>query len=284
MRNVLFAMGAAFFAFSSSTYAGPDSAKLAEVLAAQPEDVQARYVYRHPYETLDYFGVIPGDVVVEALPGGGWYTKILSAYIGPEGKVVGVDYSRDLFPLFGFFSEEQLKAKETWKEDWVAGTAEWGIEDGAPISAFVFGDMPEQMKGTADTVLFIRALHNLARFEGQGGFLTMALQNAFDVLKPGGIVGVVQHQARDEMPDDWAGGQNGYLKDDFVIRVMTEAGFEFAGMIDVNFNEKDQPTTEDLVWRLPPTLLGTRDNPELKAEREAIGESNRMTLKFRKPK
>ena len=284
MRNVLFAMGAALFAFSSSIHAGPDSARLAEVLAAQPEDVQARYVYRHPQETLDYFGVIPGDVVVEALPGRGWYTKILSAYVGPEGKVVGVDYSRDMFPLFGFFSEEQLKAKETWKEDWVAGTAEWGIENGAPISAFVFGEMPAEMKGTADTVLFIRALHNLARFEDQGGFLTAALQNAFDVLKPGGIAGVVQHQARDEMPDDWAGGQNGYLKDDFVIQVMTDAGFEYAGMIDVNFNEKDQPTTEDIVWRLPPTLLGARDNPELKAEREAIGESNRMTLKFRKPK
>ena len=80
MRKSLFALGAAFFAFSGSAVAGPDSAKLAEVLAAQPEEVQARYVYRHPQETLDFFGVIPGDVVVEALPGRGWYTKILSAY------------------------------------------------------------------------------------------------------------------------------------------------------------------------------------------------------------
>jgi predicted methyltransferase len=283
MRSFLFALGAAVFAFSGSAVAGPDPARLAEVLAAQPEEVQARYVYRHPQETLEFFEVSPGGVVVEALPGRGWYTKILSAYVGPQGKVVGVDYSRDMFPLFGFFSDEQLKAKETWKEDWVAGTAEWGIENGASISAFVFGEMPVEMKGTVDTVLFIRALHNLARFEDQGGFLTTALQNAFDVLKPGGIAGVVQHQARDGMPDDWAGGRNGYLKDDFVIRVMSDAGFEYLGMSEVNHNEKDQPTVDDLVWRLPPTLLGARDNPELKAEREAIGESNRMTLKFRKP-
>jgi predicted methyltransferase len=89
--------------------------------------------------------------------------------------------------------------------------------------------------------------------------------------------------ARDEMPDDWAGGQNGYLKEDFIIGAMQEAGFEFVGSSEINFNPKDQPTDEDMVWRLPPTLATSRDNPELKAQLEAIGESNRMTLKFRKP-
>jgi predicted methyltransferase len=95
-------------------------------------------------------------------------------------------------------------------------------------------------------------------------------------------VGVVQHQARDEMPDEWAGGQNGYLKDDFVIAVMQEAGFEFVGMNDINSNEKDQPSDSDIVWRLPPSLATSKEDPELKAAMEAIGESNRMTLKFRK--
>jgi predicted methyltransferase len=188
-----------------------------------------------------------------------------------------------MYPLFGFFSEEQLKEKETWVDDFPAGAKEWSGEDGAPVTAFVFGAMPEKMKGTADAVLFIRALHNLARFESNGGFLTAALQNAWDVLKPGGIVGVVQHQARDEMPDDWAGGQNGYLKNSFVISVMEEAGFELVAESDLNANPKDQPTDQDIVWRLPPSLVTSRDNPELKAELEAVGESNRMTLKFRKP-
>jgi predicted methyltransferase len=143
--------------------------------------------------------------------------------------------------------------------------------------------MPVELKGTADAVLFIRALHNLARFEEEGGYLTAALQDAFDVLKPGGTVGVVQHRARDTKSDEWAGGQRGYLKMSFVIAKMEEAGFEFEGGIEINMNEKDQPGEEDIVWRLPPSFATSHENPELKAEMEAIGESNRMTLKFRKP-
>jgi len=262
---------------------GADTERLASVLAAQPEETQARYQYRHPRETLEFFGIAPGTVVVEALPGAGWYSKVLLPYMGSEGRLIGADYSLDMYPLFGFFSEDQLEKKKTWVQDFPAGAEEWAGEDGAAVSAFVFGLMPEEMKGTADAVLFIRALHNLARFEKDGGFLTTALQNAYDVLKPGGIVGVVQHQARDGMPDEWAGGQHGYLKEGFVIERMTEAGFEFTGAIDINFNEKDQPTDSDIVWRLPPSLATSKDNPELKAQLEAIGESNRMTLKFRKP-
>ena len=145
------------------------------------------------------------------------------------------------------------------------------------------GSIPEEMHGTADAAVVIRTLHNLARFESRGGFLTTALSDLYNILKPGGVVGVVQHQARDEKSDEWASGARGYLKDDFVIDRMTNAGFEFAGMIDVNFNAKDQPGEEDVVWRLPPTLSGSKDNDELKAAMLEIGESNRMTLKFRKP-
>jgi len=269
---------------SGNVLAGGSTAeKLSAVLAEQPEEVQARYPYRHPAETMEFFGIVPGMTVVEALPGGGWYTKVLLPYLGPEGSLIGADYSRDMYPLFGFFDEEYLKEKETWVADFTADAKGWGGEDGASVTAFVFGSMPEEIKGTADAVLFIRALHNLARFEGEGSFLSAALQNAYDVLKPGGIVGVVQHQARDGMSDEWAGGQNGYLKKGFVIAKMQEAGFEFVAGSDINMNGKDQPTEEDIVWRLPPSLATSRDNPELKAEMEAIGESNRMTLKFRKP-
>jgi len=261
----------------------PDSEKLAAVLAGQAEEIQARYEYRHPQETLEFFGIAPGMTVVEALPGSGWYTKILSPYLGPDGELVGADYSLDMYPLFGFFSEERLKEKETWVDDFTAGAKEWSGDDGAPVSAFVLGSMPEELKGSADAVLFIRALHNLARFEGDGAYLTAALKDAYDVLKPGGTVGVVQHWARSNMSEEWAGGQNGYLKKIFVIARMEKAGFKFVAEIDANVNEKDQPTEEDIVWRLPPSLATSRENPELKAEMEAIGESNRMTLKFRKP-
>ena len=256
---------------------------LATVLAAQPDEVQARYAYRHPQETLEFFEIEPGMTVVEALPGGGWYSKILMAYLGPEGKLVGADYAADMFPLFGFFSEEQLEAKKSWVPTWVAEAEGWGVENSSAVSAFQFGSLPEDMKGSADAVVSIRALHNLARFESQGGFLTAAVQNMYDVLKPGGLVGVVQHQARDEKPDEWANGSRGYLKDDFVIETFTNAGFEFAGMTAINFNEKDQPGEDDIVWRLPPSLATSRENPELREQLTAIGESNRMTLKFRKP-
>ena len=268
---------------SFSALASDDnSEQLASVLAAQSSEVQARYIYRHPQETLSFFGIRPGMTVVEALPGGGWYTKILLPYLGSDGQLIGVDYSAEMYPLFGFFSEEQLKEKDAWVEDFTADAVEWGGEDGAAVSAFVFGSIPEDMKGKADAVLFIRALHNLARFEGQGSYLSMALKNAFDLLKPGGVVGVVQHEGRDGMPDDWAGGQMGYLKQSFVIAKMEEAGFEFVANNDINNNAKDQPTETDIVWRLPPSYATSRDNVELKAEMEAIGESNRMTLMFRK--
>jgi predicted methyltransferase len=260
-----------------------DSERLATVLAAQPADVQARYAWRHPQETLEFFGVEPGMTVVEALPGGGWYSKVLLPYLGSEGRLIGADYALEMYPLFGFFNEEQLKAKETWMQQFTADATAWAGEGGAAVSAFVLGSLPEELKGQADAVLLIRAMHNLARFEQEGGFLSAALQNAYDVLKPGGIVGVVQHQARDGMPDEWASGRNGYLKRDFVIARMEAAGFELVDSSSFNENDKDVPTTEDIVWRLPPSLATSRDNPELRGRMEAIGESNRMTLKFRKP-
>jgi predicted methyltransferase len=145
--------------------------------------------------------------------------------------------------------------------------------------------MPAEMAGTADVVFFARVLHNLARFQDEGisDYLDVALDDAFNALKPGGIFAVVQHQARDDMPDNWANGANGYLKKQFVIDQVEAAGFEFVAESDVNANPADKPTTDDFVWRLPPTYATSRDNDELKAKYTATGESNRMTLKFRKP-
>lgn len=267
----------------AATSSPSSSDHLAAVLASQPDDVRARYQYRHPQETLEFFGIEPGMTVVEALPGGGWYTKILLPYLGENGKLIGADYAIDMYGNFDFATEEFLERKKTWVSDWTADAAEWGGDRSAEVGAFVFGDLPPEMHGSADAVLLIRALHNMARFEADGGYLTAAMKDVFDVLRPGGIVGIVQHHARDDMPDDWAGGQNGYLKKDFVIAAMEQQGFELVGSSDVNANDMDQPTADDIVWRLPPSLGTSADNEELRATMMAIGESNRMTLKFRKP-
>lgn len=260
-----------------------DPAALAKVLATQPDKTRARYMYRNPQKTLEFFGVAPGMTVVEALPGGGWYTKILLQYVGEDGHLIGVDYAESMWPKFGFFGPDFIASKKTWTTDWVADAEEWGVPNSAPISAFVFGSMPQDVKGTADAVLFIRAMHNLSRFENDGDYLTTAVRDAYDVLKPGGIVGIVQHRAPDGASNDWASGAKGYLKRDFVIAQMRDAGFEYVGSSDVNANPKDNPGEQDVVWRLPPTLITSRDDEELNAKMRTIGESNRMTLKFRKP-
>lgn len=264
--------------------AAPTSAEvLAAVLAAQPEDVQARYMYRHPQETLEFFGIEPGMTVVEALPGGGWYSKILVPYLGAEGQLIGANYAMPMWPLFGLFSDERIEEFRTWTTDWPMEAGAWHGDMGASISAFEFGSMPESMAGTADAVLLVRALHNLARFESNGGYLTTALQDVYNILKPGGVVGVVQHEASTEMSAEWASGARGYLHRQFVIDSMTAAGFVYEDASEVNANPNDMPGADDFVWRLPPTLVTSRENPELRAQMEAIGESNRMTLRFRKP-
>ena len=263
--------------------AGADAARLEKILAAQPEMTRERYRYRHPQETLEFFGLAPGSTVVEALPGGGWYSKVLLAYLGEKGSLIGADYAMNMWPKFGFFSEKQLEEKKTWISTWTAEAEGWRTEDSAAVSAFQLGSMPESVKGSADAVLFIRALHNLNRFEGDGGYLSAALKDAWEVLKPGGILGVVQHHARDEKSDEWAGGQRGYLKKSNLIKTLETVGFEYVAASDINANPDDQPGDEDIVWRLQPTFATSRDNPDLKKKLAAIGESNRMTLKFRKP-
>ena len=256
---------------------------LAAILDAQPDEARARYAYRHPRETIEFFGIEPGMTVVEGLPGGGWYTRILLPFLGEDGRLIGADYSLDMYPNFGFATDEFLAEQAKWVPNWVAWGREFAGENGADVRAFHFGSLPDDLAGTADVVLMVRALHNLARFEDEGGFLTEALGEAFAVLKPGGTLGIVQHHARDEMSDEFANGSRGYLKKGFVIAAVESAGFEFVADSDINANPKDQPSEEDMVWRLPPVLGSSGDNPELRAELEAIGESNRMTLRFRKP-
>ena len=267
----------------SAVPAAEEQDRLSRVLAAQPEDVQARYAYRHPKETLEFFGIEPGMTVVEGLPGRGWYTRILLPYLGKGGHLIGANYALDMWPYFPFGTDEFVDSQRTWTTDWPAGAEEWRDEDSATLDAFVLGSMPDALAGTADVVFLARVLHNLANFEEEGGFMTAALADSFRILKPGGTLGIVQHQARDDMSDEFADGSHGYLRKSFVIEAAQRAGFEFVAESNVNENPNDRPGEDDVVWRLPPTFSTSADNPDLKAEIAAVGESNRMTLKFRKP-
>ncbi len=261
---------------------GFDGARMDEVLLKQAADVQSRFKWRHPRETLEFFDVAPGMTVVDTLPGSIWYSGILADYLGPDGKVIGADYAPSMWALFGQFAPPPEK-KAVWPAEWVAGSVEWRPENGAEIGALAFGAVPEDVKGQVDVVLMIRALHHFNRLEEEGGFLSAALQDTMAMLKPGGVVGVVQHRAPEANSAKWAEGDNGYLKQSDMIAAFESAGFEFVESSEINANPADKPTESDFVWRLPPSLANSRDNPKLKAEMEAIGESDRMTLKFRKP-
>ena len=254
LKNSLAIALAAMLTACASTYENssiePENTALKAALAVQDEAAQARFSARKPEQTLDFFGIEPGMTVVEALPGGGWYSKILLPYLGKDGELVGVDYALPMWSNFGFMTPERIEAKKTWVETWTNDAQAWRGEGSATVSAFQFNAVPESMKGKADAVLFIRALHNLSRFEEKGGYLSSALEETYAVLKPGGIVGVVQHQAREDRPDSWATGANGYLKKSALIAKMQASGFEFVGESSINENPLDQATEGDIVWRL----------------------------------
>ena len=263
----------------------PDSAEaLKSVLAAQPEAVQARYAYRHPAETLAFFQIEPGMTVVEALPGGGWYSKILIPYLGPEGELVGWHYPDAIWSaIMPNADEERIANFIAMGDNWAAGTAEWGIEGGSPVSQYKMTAVPEEAYGTADAVLFIRALHNLYRTEEDHAFLSSTIKEAYALLKPGGVLGVVQHRAPETNSSDWADGNAGYLREEDLIAAFGAEGFILDASSEINANPKDEPTEEDVVWRLPPTRGGTEEGTPERAAVDAIGESDRMTLRFLKP-
>lgn len=256
--------------------------KLMAVLAMQDDKAKARFEFRNPGETLMFLGIEPGMKVAEALPGGGWYSKILIPYLGDEGHLTGLDYSLKMWPEFSFMTPERIEAKKTWPADWTERAQDWRAGSKATIDAATFGARNTEADGTYDAVLFIRAMHNVSRFEANGGYMTEAIADTHAMLKTGGIVGVVQHSGPESNSDEWATGSNGYLKKSAVIAAFESAGFELVGESDINANPKDVPSDTDSVWRLLPSLRGHDDNPEKKAKMEAIGESNRMTLKFKK--
>lgn len=255
---------------------------LASVLAAQPAEIKERYAARHPAETLAFFDVKAGDTVIETLPGAGWYSGILHPYLGENGKLIGAHYPMGVMERLGL-DKDRLQAMLERNANWQKTTLAKAVSKGGALEAFDMTAMPERFQGSADKVLFIRSLHNLSRFNKDGGFLDKAIAEAFRALKPGGIAGVEQHRAPEAASDAWADGSNGYMKQSKVIAAFEAAGFKLADASEINANPKDKPTEADNVWRLPPALRGLeKDSDKWRAMKE-IGESDRMTLKFVKP-
>lgn len=256
--------------------------RLAEILAAQPEETKARYGARRPAATLRFCEIKEGDAVIETLPGGGWYSRILFPYLGKNGRLTGANYPLGMFQRFGW-DEARVKTVVERDKGWPKLIATDPVSEGGTIDSFTITEMPNDMDGSADKVLFIRSLHNLSRFDGEAGYLKTALAEAFRSLKPGGIACVVQHQAAEDASDAWADGVNGYLKKSRVVAAFAAAGFKLAEASDMHVNSKDRPTENESVWRLPPNFRGVDENSAQWRAYKDIGESTRMTLKFVKP-
>ncbi|SDE36163.1 class I SAM-dependent methyltransferase [Kordiimonas lacus] len=247
------------------------SMKLDAVLEAQPDAIKARYQYRHPKQALEFFGVKPGMTVADTLPGE-YYSRILLPYLGDDGALIGVQYSLAHRAIDWKGDAEKLANHKGWPARFTAAAEQWRGGSEADISAHLFGDFPASMDGSVDVFLMVRATHHLHKHEETGGTLSSALADIMRLLKPGGTLGIIQHRAPEGNSDEWAKGFNGYVKQDAVVKAVTAAGFELVETSEMNANPKDQPTENDYVWRLPPS-----------GDAKDIGESDRMTLKFRKP-
>jgi predicted methyltransferase len=223
--------------------------------------------YRHPYETLAFFGVRPGDTVVEIWPGGGWYTEILAPYVARRGAYYAVDMSAER--LGGV---RRLMA---------ANAGLYGRVRTAAFPTFAPADTPVP-DGSADVVLTFRNVHNwVSGYQrDRVPYAEEAFRQMFRMLRPGGTLGVVDHRLP-ETADSARERTSGYLKVSTVCRLAEAAGFRFVGASEVNANPRDTADWPDGVWTLPPALrLGERD----RARYLAIGESDRMTLRFVRPR
>lgn len=229
---------------------------------------KARDVYRHPYETLRFFKPEPGLSVAEIWPGGGWYTHILAPYLAESGDLtlVGFNVSAP--------SERERKRLDMYRA-WMAERPE--VYGTMALADFNANDDDIAPAGSLDRVYTFRNLHNWTA----GGYADVAFRAFFKALKPGGYLGLVDHRL-DEA--DAADHRDGYVKPSYAVALAEAAGFEFVGASEVNANAKDTRDHSAGVWTLPPRLRRAKeDPPEVTAGYVAIGESDRMTLLFRKP-
>lgn len=254
--------------------AAPDNGALLEAALAgehRTGEERARDQHRHPKETLLFFGVEPDMSVVEIYPGGGWYTQVLAPYLkAGGGKLYAAGFSPEgaserVRAALADFRAQYVEQPETY------GDVEMTVLGGEVAPA-----------GAADAVVTFRNVHNwLSRGDAQDYF-----EDFYDALKPGGVLGVVEHRADGaELPRD---GSKGYVYTDDVIALAEGAGFEFEAASEINANPKDTKDHPFGVWTLPPArrsseIRGQEDPNFDRAPYDAIGESDRMTLKFRKP-
>lgn len=268
-----------------SNLSASDEASLVAILEGRDAETKTRDAARRPLETLSFFGIQSDMAVVEVLPGRGWYTEILAPYLAERGAIMGLNYADDTWPMFGFFTAEQIAETIERNNAYPMKAKDLAGSD-IKASSTSFGKIATSDYGTFDAVLFIRALHNLHRFEAEAGTFTRAVADSNKLLKTGGIVGVVQHWAPEIAADEWADGNGGYLKESRIIELFEAGGFKLVGRSLHNANPNDVPTRDDVVWRLPPTLnTGKLEGAEKEAAIEkntAIGESNRIVLKFAK--
>lgn len=232
---------------------------------------KARDKYRHPRETLAFFGFRPDMTVVEMLPGGGWYTEILAPALKDKGKLYAAHYSAN----GGAYRRRSL--------------GNFLVKVGT--SPEIYGDMtittlamPNELEvappGSADLVVTFRNVHNWFEDESTPNAAELGFTAMFKALKPGGILGITDHRWPDPDSED-PKAANGYISAERTIEYAEAAGFEFAGSSDINRNPKDTHDHPQGVWTLPPTLeLGDQDREKYLE----IGESDRFTLKFVKPK
>lgn len=230
----------------------------------------ARDVYRHPSQTLAFFGVTPTQTVIEVWPSGGWYAEILGPMLRDKGQYIGAvndpaAATSERGKASAERGEKTLRDKFAARPDVYGGAKLVLIDPAKPV----FG-----APGSADTVLTFRNVHNWRMAKQAEGMFA----GFFAVLKPGGTLGVVEHRAAKDVPAD---DESGYVGQDQVIAYAKAAGFELVGKSEVNANPKDTKDYPKGVWTLPPVLTnGDVD----KAKYLAIGESDRMTLRFVKPK
>ena len=224
-----------------------------------PKNV-VRDVYRHPYETLDFFGIKQDMTVIELSPGGGWYTEILANYIHYPGTLIAAHFNPD---AGGYYKRGRANFEKKMNSSPMYGRVE-----------IVNIDSTLAEPNSVDAVLTFRNLHNWL-----GPLLDTIFSNSYKALKPGGIFGVVEHRA-DEGTTLEMMKKSGYVTEKHAIEMAKKHGFELVSKSEVNSNPKDIKNYPKGVWTLPPNLRMKDADRQKYLE---IGESDRMTLLFRKP-
>ncbi len=245
------------------------AARLAAAVANPNRDAdRARDEHRHPAETLAFFRVEPDMTIGEYAPGGGWYSRVLANYIGDEGQLVGLYFD----PGSGPFDEGAQQGIREGAAGFAGRMTEFSGKPVAHFGGLTLDAIPEDQAGTFDRVVVIRMLHNMMRWNNADS----ELKAMRGLLKPGGMLGIVQHRAPADASADYANGSKGYLRQEDVVGFVEALGFELVAASEVNANPRDSADHSEGVWEMKPSWRTER------ADLEGLGESDRMTLLFRK--